>query len=247
VLTSYNRKIKIVRLKSKLKIRLEKYLVECGVASRRKIKKAVAEGRVTVNGLTELNDATEVEWGIDTVTFDGFIPEKKELKYYIMYKVSGYITAMADENKKTVAELLPDYINKNSVSPVGRLDKDTEGLLLFTSDGDLSHAMAHPDKNMEKTYYVELDRDISKEDIFSLESGVKLDTNYISLPSKVEYISSKSIYLTITEGKYHQVKKMLKAVKNKVTYLKRVTFGNLTLEGMLPGEVKEIYREDIDI
>ncbi|MGL4999177.1 MAG: pseudouridine synthase [Cetobacterium sp.] len=230
-----------------MKLRLEKYLVECGVCSRRKIKKAIAEGRVTVNGAIEVNDATEVEWNIDIITFDGLIPEKKELKYYIMYKTSGYITAMWDDNKKTVAELLPDYINKNSVAPVGRLDKDTEGLLLFTSDGDLSHAMAHPDRNMEKTYYVELDKDISKDDIISLESGVKLDTDYTSLPSKVEYISSKSIYLTITEGKYHQVKKMLKAVKNKVVYLKRVTFGNLTLEGMLPGEVKEISREDIEI
>ncbi|MGL5904868.1 MAG: pseudouridine synthase, partial [Cetobacterium sp.] len=140
-----------------------------------------------------------------------------------------------------------EYINKNAVSPVGRLDKDTEGLLLFTSDGDLNHAMAHPDRNMEKTYYVELDREISEEDILALETGVKLDTDYTSLPSKVQYISPKSIYLTITEGKYHQVKKMLKAVKNKVTYLKRVTFGNLTLEGMSPGEVKEIFRKDIEI
>ncbi|MGL5797433.1 MAG: pseudouridine synthase [Cetobacterium sp.] len=230
-----------------MKLRLEKYLVECGVASRRKIKNAVAEGRVTVNGLVEVNDATEVEWNVDIVTFDGVIPQKKELKYYIMYKIAGYITAMEDANKKTVAELLPEYINKNAVSPVGRLDKDTEGLLLFTSDGDLSHAMAHPDRNMQKTYYVELDREISEEDILALETGVKLDTDYTSLPSKVQYISPKSIYLTITEGKYHQVKKMLKAVKNKVTYLKRVTFGNLTLEGMSPGEVKEIFRKDIEI
>ncbi|MGL4867491.1 MAG: pseudouridine synthase [Cetobacterium sp.] len=230
-----------------MKLRLEKYLVECGVASRRKIKHAVAEGRVTVNGLVEVNDATEVEWNVDIITFDGVIPQKKELKYYIMYKIAGYITAMEDANKKTVAELLPEYINKNAVSPVGRLDKDTEGLLLFTSDGDLNHAMAHPDRNMEKTYYVELDREISEEDILALETGVKLDTDYTSLPSKVQYISPKSIYLTITEGKYHQVKKMLKAVKNKVTYLKRVTFGNLTLEGMSPGEVKEIFRKDIEI
>ncbi|MGL4641852.1 MAG: pseudouridine synthase [Cetobacterium sp.] len=230
-----------------MKLRLEKYLVECGVASRRKIKKAVAEGRVTVNGLVEVNDATEVEWGIDTITFDGVIPKKKELKYYIMYKVAGYITAMEDMNKKTVAELLPDFVDKRSVSPVGRLDKDTEGLLLFTSDGDLSYTMAHPDKKMEKTYYVELDREISEEDILALETGVKLDTDYTSLPSKVEYLTSKSIHLTITEGKYHQVKKMLKAVKNKVIYLKRVQFGNLTLDGMNPGDVKEIFREDIDI
>ena len=183
----------------------------------------------------------------DIITFDGVIPKKKQLKYYIMYKVAGYITAMEDENKKTVAELLPEYIDKNSIFPVGRLDRDTEGVLLFTSDGDLSHAMAHPDKSMEKTYYVELDREISQEDIVALEQGVVLDTNYTALPSKVEYLGPKSIHLTITEGKYHQVKKMLKAVKNKVIYLKRVKFGNLTLDGMIPGEVKEIKREDIII
>lgn len=228
-------------------MRLEKYLVQCGVASRKKIKAAIAQGRVTINGNIEVNDATDVEWGEDIITFDGLIPEKKQLKYYIMYKVSGYITAMEDENKKTVAELLPEYIDKNSVFPVGRLDRDTEGVLLFTSDGDLSHAMAHPDRNMEKTYYVELDKEISQEDIIALEQGVVLDTDYTALPSKVEYLSPKSIHLTITEGKYHQVKKMLKAVKNKVIYLKRVKFGNLNLDGMIPGEVKEIKREDIII
>lgn len=228
-------------------MRLEKYLVQCGVASRKKIKVAIAQGRVTVNGKVEVNDATDVEWEEDIITFDGVIPKKKQLKYYIMYKVAGYITAMEDENKKTVAELLPEYIDKNSVFPVGRLDRDTEGVLLFTSDGDLSHAMAHPDKSMEKTYYVELDREISQEDLIALEQGVVLDTNYTALPSKVEYLGPKSIHLTITEGKYHQVKKMLKAVKNKVIYLKRVKFGNLTLDGMIPGEVKEIKREDIII
>ena len=228
-------------------MRLEKYLVQCGVASRKKIKTAIAQGRVTVNGNVEVNDATDVEWGEDIITFDGIIPEKKQLKYYIMYKTAGYITAMEDENKKTVAELLPEYIDKNSVFPVGRLDRDTEGVLLFTSDGDLSHAMAHPDRNMEKTYYVELDKEISHEDIIALEQGVVLDTNYTALPGKVEYLNAKSIHLTITEGKYHQVKKMLKAVKNKVIYLKRVKFGNLTLDGMVPGEVKEIKREDIII
>ncbi|MGL4629124.1 MAG: 16S rRNA pseudouridine(516) synthase, partial [Cetobacterium sp.] len=111
-----------------MKLRLEKYLVECGVASRRKIKKAIAEGRATVNGLVEVNDATEVEWGVDVITFDGIVPQKKEMKYYILYKVAGYITAMEDmHNRAIVAELLPDFVDKKSVSPVGRLDKDTEG------------------------------------------------------------------------------------------------------------------------
>ena len=227
-------------------MRLEKYLVECGVASRRKIKKAVREGRATINGIIEYNDGADVYEG-DIITFDGVVPEKKVLKYYIMNKLKGYVTAMSDENKKTVVELLPDFVDKKCVFPVGRLDRDTEGLLLFTSDGDLSHTIAHPDNEMEKTYYVELIRDISEEDIKALETGVTLNTGYQALPGKVEYINARAINLTITEGKYHQVKKMLRAVYNKVVYLKRIKFCNLTLDGIEPGEVKEIKREDIII
>ncbi|WP_297486856.1 pseudouridine synthase [uncultured Cetobacterium sp.] len=227
-------------------MRLEKYLVECGVASRRKIKKAVREGRATINGIIEYNDGADVYEG-DIITFDGVVPEKKVLKYYIMNKLKGYVTAMSDENKKTVVELLPDFVDKKCVFPVGRLDRDTEGLLLFTSDGDLSHTIAHPDNELEKTYYVELIRDISEEDIKALETGVTLNTGYQALPGKVEYINARAINLTITEGKYHQVKKMLRAVYNKVVYLKRIKFCNLTLDGIEPGEVKEIKREDIII
>lgn len=227
-------------------MRLEKYLVECGVASRRKIKKAVREGRATINGVIEYNDGADVYEG-DIITFDGVVPEKKVLKYYIMNKLKGYVTAMSDENKKTVVELLPDFVDRKCVFPVGRLDRDTEGLLLFTSDGDLSHTIAHPDNELEKTYYVELIRDISEEDIKALETGVTLNTGYQALPGKVEYINARAINLTITEGKYHQVKKMLRAVYNKVVYLKRIRFCNLTLDGIEPGEVKEIKREDIII
>ena len=216
------------------------------MASRRKIKKAVREGRATINGIIEYNDGADVYEG-DIITFDGVVPEKKVLKYYIMNKLKGYVTAMSDENKKTVVELLPDFVDKKCVFPVGRLDRDTEGLLLFTSDGDLSHTIAHPDNEMEKTYYVELIRDISEEDIKALETGVTLNTGYQALPGKVEYINARAINLTITEGKYHQVKKMLRAVYNKVVYLKRIKFCNLTLDGIEPGEVKEIKREDIII
>lgn len=226
---------------------LEKYLVDCGVASRRKIKKAILEGRVTLNDSVEYHHLAEIDENIDVVTFDGIVPNKKTLKYYIMYKVAGYITAMSDLNRKTIVELLPSYVDRASVFPVGRLDKDTEGLLLFTSDGELSYTMAHPEKEIEKTYYVELAREISEKDILALETSVTLDTGYVALPGKVEYLTPTSINLTITEGKYRQVKKMLKAVKNRVTYLKRIKYGNLTLEGMSPGEVKEISREEIDI
>ncbi len=226
-------------------LRLEKYLAQCGVASRKKIKKRIKEGLVTINGVVEYNDGVHIDIENDKVLYEGIEPKKKEFCYYLMYKVAGYLTAMEDANRKTVVELLPDYVDKRCVFPVGRLDKDTEGLLVFTNDGELNQLMTHPDKEMTKTYYVELDREINEEDIKKLEEGVTLDTDYKTLPSKVEFITSKSINLTITEGKFHQVKKMLKAVKNKVIYLKRIRFGNLDLGDMKPGEVREIKKEDI--
>lgn len=227
-------------------MRLEKYLVLCGVESRKKIKKAILEGRVQINGKIERDDSKDIDESKDIITYDGFIPKRKELKYYIMYKIAGYITAMEDKNDKVIAELLPDFVDKKSVFPVGRLDRDTEGLLLFTNDGELNHLMSHPNYKMEKTYYIRLDREITLDGITQLESGVPLaDTNHIALPGRVEFVSPKEINLTITEGRYHQVKKMIKSIGNKVVYLKRVRFGNLTLGDLNPGEVREIKKEDI--
>lgn len=228
-------------------MRIEKYLVLCGIASRKKIKKFISDGLISINGNIIFDDSLDINPESDTILYNGNKTKLKKLKYYIFYKISGYITAMEDKIYPTVADLLPSHIDKNSVFPVGRLDKDTEGLLIFTNDGDLNYKLTHPDKKIEKKYFVKLDRTISLEDIKILESGVILDTNYKTLPSKVEKIDDKTIYLTITEGKFHQIKKMIKAIKNKVTYLKRVEFANLTLKNLSPGEIKEIKREDIDI
>lgn len=228
-------------------MRIEKYLVLCGIASRKKIKKYISEGLVSVNEIQIFDDSLDIDPEKDIVLYNNNPVKLKELKYYIFYKIAGYITAMEDEKFPTVADLLPEYVDKNSVFPVGRLDKDTEGLLIFTNDGDLNYKLTHPDKKVEKKYFVKLDRPISLEDIKMLESGVTLDTNYKALPGKVEQIDETSIYLTITEGKFHQVKKMIKAIKNKVIYLKRVEFANLTLKDLRPGEIREIKREEIEI
>lgn len=224
--------------------RLEKYLVECGAGTRREIKKAVAEGRVKVNGEMAIDERLDVFPGEDLITWDDKPLEYKSMRYYVMYKTGGYITAMKDERKPTVADLLPEWVERQALFPVGRLDKDTEGMLLFTNDGDLCYEMTHPDRKFKKTYYAELDRDIEEEDLEKLREGVVIDT-YRCLPAEVEKLESRKISLTITEGKYHQVKKMLKSVRNKVIYLKRVKFGNLELGDMMPGEVREITRADI--
>lgn len=141
-------------------------------------------------------------------------------------------------------DLIPESINKQGLAPIGRLDKDTEGVLILTNDGNLNYLMTYPDKVIDKEYYVELDRDISFEDVKILECGVTID-DYLCKPAKVEILTNKSINLTITEGKYHQVKKMMKSIKNKVVYLKRVRMGKLTLQDLKIGEIKEITLDQI--
>lgn len=228
-------------------MRIEKYLVLCGIASRKKIKKYILEGLISVNGKQVYDDSLDINPENDVILYNNKLVKVKEFKYYIFYKIAGYITAMEDKNLPTVVDLLPEYIDKNSIFPVGRLDRDTEGLLIFTNDGDLNYKLTHPNKKIEKKYFVKLDREITDEGIKMLESGVTLDTNYNALPGKVEKIDSTSIYLTITEGKFHQVKKMIKAIKNKVIYLKRVQFANITLKDLKPGEIREIKREEFEI
>jgi len=225
--------------------RLEKYLVECGIGSRREIKKYVHEGKIKVNGEIALDERIHIDEKFHKVTFNNRKLEKKILRYYMLNKVSGYITAMKDTNgKKTVKDLLPSFLDTRGLSPIGRLDKDTEGLLIFTNDGDLSKKIASPDNNCSKVYYVELDREITDENIISLQNNIRID-DYICKAAKVEKITSKSINLTITEGKYHQVKKMIKAMDNKVNYLKRIKVSKLELGDLKFGEIKEIKIEDI--
>lgn len=227
-------------------MRIEKYLVQRGIGSRREIKNFIVSGRIKVNGITILDESTAVDEENDIITFDDKTLEKKIFKYYIMYKKAGYVTSANDKNNLVVNDLLPDWVDKQALFPVGRLDKDTEGILLFTNDGDLNYKMTHPDKKFSKKYYAELRKDISDEDIKKIEAGIDIGSHQC-MPSKIEKITEKSVYITIFEGKYHQVKRMFKAVGNKVVYLKRTEFGNLNLAGMNLGDVKEIKREDIFI
>lgn len=228
-------------------MRIEKYLVQCGVGSRREIKKFICEGKIKVNGTPVFDESISVDEENDIITFDDKKIEKKILKYYILYKKSGYVTSASDRKNPVVNELLPDWVEKQALFPVGRLDKDTEGLLLFTNDGELNYKMTHPEKKFSKKYYAELKKEISDEDIKKIESGIDIgeQESCVCLPAKIERAGEKSVYITIFEGKYHQVKRMMKAVGNKVIYLKRTEFGKLTLEGMNLGDVKEIKREDI--
>ena len=225
-------------------MRLDRFLVECGIGSRKEVKKIISAKEVKVNDSYDISAKDNINEYSDIIEYNGERLEYKEFRYYIMNKKAGYITATEDIREATVMDLLPEWVIKKDLAPVGRLDKDTEGLLLLTNDGKLNHKLLSPKNHVDKTYYVEIENNISQEDILKLEEGVDIG-NYITLPAKVEKISDIKIYLTIKEGKFHQVKKMLEAVGNKVTYLQRTAFAKLKLNDLALGEVKEINLEDI--
>ena len=221
-------------------MRLDKFLVECGIGSRTEVKKILGNGQVKVNGVITKSSKEQIDEIKDKITCKNEELEYKEFRYYVMHKPSGYITAIDDYREKTVMEVLPEWVIRKDLFPVGRLDKDTEGLLLFTNNGRLSHELLSPKKHVDKIYEVHLRESISDENIKKLESGVIILDNYFTKEAKVNKVEDKIIELTITEGKYHQVKEMLKAVGNEVVYLKRLSFGKLELGNLKKGEVIEI-------
>ena len=225
-------------------MRLDKYLVECGIGSRKEVKKIIDEKLISVNDKIILSPKENINEENDIVKYNNEIIKYKKFRYYILNKISGYITAVDDPRDKTVMELLPDWVIKKDLAPVGRLDKDTEGLLLLTNDGQLNHKLLSPKSHVEKTYYAELEKDIFQDDLEKLEKGVDIG-GYITMPALAQKIDDNKIYLTIKEGKFHQVKKMLEAVNNKVVYLKRISFGKLKLDNMELGEVREVNLDDI--
>ncbi len=225
-------------------MRLDKYLVECGIGSRKEVKNIISSKAVTINDKTAVSPKENVDEEKDTVKFKGEIIKYKKFRYYILNKKSGYITAVDDPRDKTVMELLPEWVIQKDLAPVGRLDKDTEGLLLLTNDGQLNHKLLSPKSHVEKIYFADLEKDISEEDLEELRRGVDIG-GYTTMPAKAERPQEKQILLTIKEGKFHQVKKMLEAVNNKVVYLKRISFGKLQLGDLALGEVREVNLEDI--
>ena len=227
-------------------MRLDKFLVECGIGSRTEVKKILGNGQVKVNGVITKSSKEQIDEIKDKITCKNEELEYKKFRYYVMHKPSGYITAIDDYREKTVMEVLPEWVIRKDLFPVGRLDKDTEGLLLFTNNGRLSHELLSPKKHVDKIYEVHLRESISDENIKKLESGVIILDNYFTKEAKVNKVEDKIIELTITEGKYHQVKEMLKAVGNEVFYLKRLSFGKLELGNLKKGEVIEISLEDIE-
>lgn len=213
-------------------MRLDKYLCDANIGTRSMVKTYIQKARISVNGETIKKPDYKVNEAKDVICFDGKNISYQEFYYYMLNKPSGVVSATEDNKEKTVLDLLPANLRKN-ISPVGRLDKDTVGLLLLTNDGQLSHNLLSPKKHVEKTYLVHCEKSITESSIELLEAGVDIGEKNKTLPAKIKKIDDKKIELTICEGKFHQVKRMLEAVDNKVLFLKRISFKNLQLDEQL--------------
>lgn len=212
------------------------------IGTRSQVKDCIKKGNVSVNGVIIKNPDYKLDENTDNVSYMGKNVTYQSLYYYMLHKPMNVVTATKDSDNKTVMDLLPDACGKN-LFPVGRLDKDTEGLLLITNDGELAHNLLSPIKHVEKTYYAECSGKIDTAMIHMLETGVDIGDEEPTSPAKVRLISQSdctyTIELTIMEGRFHQVKRMIQAVGGSVTYLKRLSMGSLSLDSDLP---KGAYR-----
>ena len=226
-------------------IRLDKFLCEMEIGTRSQVKELIKKGNVIVDGDVIKKSDYKFEETVAKVFVNGKEISYQKYYYYMLHKPAGVVSATVDNHDKTVMELLKDAPGRD-MFPVGRLDKDTEGLLLITNDGELSHNLLSPKKHVDKTYLVKTKKEITDSMISSLEKGVDIGEDHLTLPAKVKLIEEQVIELTITEGKFHQVKRMLKAVDNEVVYLKRLSMGSLTLdESLAPGEYRLLTKEEI--
>lgn len=211
-------------------IRLDKYLAACGLGTRKEVKKIIRNGKVCVNGIVVKKDDLKIDELVDVVECDGERLNYTEFVYIMLNKPQGVISATTDTYDQTVIDLIDDY--HKDIFPVGRLDKDTEGLLLITNDGQLAHELLSPKKHVEKEYYVEITNKLTNESIKQLETGIEIDEG-LCLPAKVNIIDDNCLNMIIMEGKFHQVKKMIKACNSEVTYLKRVRMGEIIIDESL--------------
>ena len=224
------------------KIRLDKFISNMTSLSRTEATERIYHNHVTVNGKIKKDPALKVDAEKDEICIDNEKIIYEEFVYYMLNKPAGVVSATEDKKYKTVVDLVE---SSRDIAPVGRLDIDTEGLILLTDDGKLAHSLISPKKHVDKVYYVEVDGKISAEVIKGFEEGIDYGEDKPSAPGKLEIINDKA-FVTIHEGKFHQIKRMFNVYGLNVTYLKRISMGKLKLdENLAPGEYKKISREEI--
>ncbi len=229
-------------------MRLDKFLSELGIGTRSEVKALLKKGLVTVNGEVMKKPECKVDESKDVICFNGEKLCYEAVQYFLLNKPAGCVTATRDHLSEIVMSYLPPE-RRDDLFPVGRLDKDTEGLLLITNDGQLAHQLLSPKKHVDKTYFAIIDGEVRDEHIGKFLEGLDIGDEKLTLPARLKILKSgavSEIELTICEGRFHQVKRMFEAIGMKVTYLKRISMGSLTLGDLKPGEVRTLTEDEIE-
>lgn len=236
-------------------MRLDKYLADAGIGTRSEVKKIIAKGRVTVNGSVVRDGALQTDAASDLVCVDGTCVEASGLEYYMLNKPSGIVSAarvrslkrgetIPEGQERYAVDLIRDSV-RTDLFPAGRLDRDTEGLLLITNDGAMAHRLLSPRFHVEKTYYAELSGTITEEQLKEMEKGIDIGDEKPTLPCRTERTGERAVRISVIEGRYHQIKRMFARYGLEVVYLKRLTFGPLCLDGELePGGYRKLTGEE---
>ena len=226
--------------------RLDKFLCDSGAGTRSQVKQLLKAGRVTVDGKPEKDPGRKIDPAANAVQLDGSAMGGYARRVVMMNKPMGYVTATEDTKEKTVMELLPEQMRHWDLKPIGRLDKQTEGLLLFTNDGDLLHRLISPKKEVPKVYYARHEGQGTEEDAAVFAAGLTLRDGTRCLPARLEPLGAGESRITLREGKYHQVRRMMASRGMTVTYLERIREGELTLENLGRGKCRFLTEEEID-
>lgn len=226
--------------------RLDKFLCDSGAGTRSQVKLILKAGRVTVDGIPAKDPSAKIDPQRQKVCLDGEILGGKRRVVAMLNKPAGYVTATEDAQERTVMELLPQTLRSMDVKPVGRLDKATEGLLLFTNDGDLLHRLISPKKEIPKVYYARHEGTASDEDVQAFADGLTLRDGTVCLPAKLEPLGTGESLITVCEGKYHQVRRMMASRGMHVEYLERRQEGTLTLGDLPRGQTRELNQTEIN-
>lgn len=227
-------------------VRLDKYLADMGIASRRELKQVIRSGRVSVDGAAVTSPELKLDPEKSAVALDGTVLSYSKHRYYMLYKPCGVVTATEDGRQRTVLDLVTPEMRRMGLFPVGRLDKDTSGLLLLTNDGEFAHRVISPKSEVEKLYYAVVDGELTREDASAFERGIVLTDGTHCLPAKLTDLGGGRCTVAVMEGKYHQVRRMLASRGKPVTQLKRLSVGGLKLdENMAEGGFRELEQTEL--
>ena len=228
-------------------LRLDKIIADSGLYTRSEATALIKRGRVAVGDEPACSGAQKCDPQTIQITVDGKPLEYRRFRYVMLNKPRGYVSSTGDKRDKTVMELLDEKYSKLGLFPAGRLDKDAEGLLLLTNDGEFAHMITSPSKKVDKRYFIEIEGTVNERDIEILARGIELGDGTKCMPAVLEPAAGGA-FITLREGKFHQVKRMFEALGNKVLYLKRVKMGGLELDPVLkPGETRELTKEEVEL